>query len=232
MARREVGSCDSGPTCPGCVSCAGCVLPSSPSPGRGLSPPRSTLRDTTPHSPTAGMPVARTSPPAADHGPQRRAGASIVPCPGVPCRASEAVYHTPLLPMGRSVGCLPRSPRFSLCMPGPEDPDRPSSILPYRCLCVGVRCVQTVAVCLIAFTRLCQTSGGAVTLPAYSVPGVRFTWFVQSCRSSSPSATRGTGAWLDLTRWGLPPHKKRQASLGARTPGIRCGIGEGFPNQP
>ena len=32
-----------------------------------------------------------------------------------------------------------------------------------------------------------------------------------------------TGGWLDLTRWGLPPHKKRQASLGALTLGFRRG---------
>jgi hypothetical protein len=104
-------------------------------------------------------------------------------------------------------------------MPGPEDPDRPSGISPWRGLCIGFRCVQTVAVCMIAFTRLDQTSGCAVTLPAYRVPCGRFTWFVRGCRSSSPSATLGTAGWLDLTRWGLPPHKKRQASLGARARG-------------
>jgi hypothetical protein len=121
------------------------------------------------------------------------------------------------LPVARNPWGLPRSQRFSLCMPGPEDPDRPSSLSPSRCLCVGFRCVQTVAVCLLAFTRLSQTSGCAVTLPAYRVPCVRSTWFVQGSRSSSPSATLGTGSWLDLTRWGLPPHKKRQASLSALT---------------
>ena len=45
-------------------------------------------------------------------------------------------------------------------MPRPEDPGRPSSILPQRrCCCVGFRCVQTVAVCFMALTRLYQTSG-------------------------------------------------------------------------
>src|SRR5262249_20325362 len=64
MARREVGSCCSGPTCPGCVSFPGCVLPSRPSPCDGLSPPRSTLLDTTPQSYTVGFPCDSTPPPA------------------------------------------------------------------------------------------------------------------------------------------------------------------------
>src|SRR6516164_2798428 len=63
LARREVGACSSGPTCPGCVSLPGGVLPSSPSPCRGLSPPPSTTLATTPHPHMAGVPVARTSPP-------------------------------------------------------------------------------------------------------------------------------------------------------------------------
>src|SRR4030095_11717435 len=109
IARREVGSCCSGPTCPGCVSFPGCVLPSSPSPCRGLSPPLSTLLDTTPQAQTAGVPVASTSPPASRHGRQRRPGSSIVLCPGFPFRASGAVYHTPLLLMGRTVWGLPSS---------------------------------------------------------------------------------------------------------------------------
>ena len=55
---------------------------------------------------------------------------------------------------------LPRSRRFSPCLPRPEDPGRPSRILPQRrCCCVGFRCVQTVAVCFLALTRLYQTSG-------------------------------------------------------------------------
>jgi hypothetical protein len=52
------------------------------------------------------------------------------------------------LPVVRSPWDLPRSQRFSLCMPGPEDPDSPSGISPSRCLCVGCRCVKTVAVCI------------------------------------------------------------------------------------
>jgi len=42
----------------------GSVLPSRPSPCRGLSPPPSPLRDTTPHPHPAGVPSARTPPPA------------------------------------------------------------------------------------------------------------------------------------------------------------------------
>ena len=64
LARREAGSCSSGPTCPGCVSFAGCGLPSRPSPCRGLSPPPSTMLDTTPHLHPAGFPCDSTPPPA------------------------------------------------------------------------------------------------------------------------------------------------------------------------
>ena len=39
----------------------------------------------------------------------RRAGSSIVPSPGFPCRASRAVYHTPSLPPCRSCWGLPSS---------------------------------------------------------------------------------------------------------------------------
>ena len=55
------------------------------------------------------------------------------------------------------------------------------------------------------------------SLTAYMVPCVRFRPFVRfvSRLSSYGSATLGTGGWLDLTRQGLAPCKKRQACLGA-----------------
>src|SRR5262249_18046174 len=61
--------------------------------------------------------------------------------------------------------------------------------------------------------------GYAVTLPASRIPCVRFICFVRGFCSSSTHTTRGTGRWLNFTRWGLSPHKKRQASLSALTLG-------------
>ena len=76
--------------------------------------------------------------------------------------------------------------------------------------------MKAIAICIIALTGLYHALGSAVS-PAVSVlPCVRITWFVQ-LSASSPAATLGTSGWLDLTRWGLPPHKKRQAVLGALT---------------
>jgi hypothetical protein len=68
-----------------------------------------------------------------------------------------------------------------------------------------------------AFRGCTRPQGGAVSLTAYMVPCVRFRPFVRfvSRLSSSRSATLGTGGWLDLTRQGLAPCKKRQACLGA-----------------
>src|SRR5215468_9005121 len=42
--------------CPAEVACAGCVLPSRPSPCSGLSPPLSTMRDKTPQEHPVGFP--------------------------------------------------------------------------------------------------------------------------------------------------------------------------------
>ncbi len=50
------------------------------------------------------------------------------------------------------------------------------------------------------------------------VPCVRFNCFVQLyIVASSTVATLGMSGWLDLPQPGLPPGKKRQASLGALT---------------
>jgi hypothetical protein len=69
------------------------------------------------------------------------------------------------------------------------------------------------------FSRLCQALGSAVSPAVYVVPCVRFNCFVRLFFSptSSAVATLGTGGWLGLTRWGLSPHQKHQALLGALT---------------
>lgn len=77
-----------------------------------------------------------------------------------------------------------------------------------------------------SFTRLYQALGSAVSPAVYVVPCVRFNCFVRLppfflLIASYSVATLGTGGWLGLTRWGLSPHKKRQASLGALTPRIK-----------
>ena len=80
------------------------------------------------------------------------------------CRPPGGGMGIPAL--GRNAAGLPRSERFSLGMPGPEDPTAPPASGPPRCLWVGGRCVQPVAVGLLAITRLYQTAGCAVTPPA------------------------------------------------------------------
>jgi hypothetical protein len=71
-------------------------------------------------------------------------------------------------------------------------------------------------------TRLKSLQGGAATPLAYKILCVRFTSVVHDGSSiptkaslSARGATRDTGGWLALTRPGLAPGKKRQASLGA-----------------
>ena len=71
------------------------------------------------------------------------------------------------------------------------------------------------------FRSCARLEGGAVSLTAYMVPCVRFKPFVQPVfrLASYGPATLGTGGWLDLTRQGLAPCKKRQACLGAHVAG-------------
>jgi hypothetical protein len=61
--------------CPAEVACAGCVLPSRPSPCSGLSPPPSTMRDKIPPPHVVGFPCDSTPPPPCRPGTQ---GASQV----------------------------------------------------------------------------------------------------------------------------------------------------------
>jgi hypothetical protein len=89
--------------CPAEVSCAGGVLPSRPSPCRGLAPPLRTTREKTPQGACGG----RLPPPCGSRGASQWGGASMVPCPGCPFCAARAVYHALSLPPDRSCWGLP-----------------------------------------------------------------------------------------------------------------------------
>jgi len=75
---------------PARVSCAGCVLPSGPSPCTWLSHAPSTMPDKTPQQHAAGFPFDSTPPPARPGLSHQRLGSRITLCPGFPLRASIA----------------------------------------------------------------------------------------------------------------------------------------------
>ena len=109
----------------------------------------------------------------------------------------------------------------SLCLPGPEDPDRPSGISPCRCLAwASGACKPSPS----AFwpSRGCTRLHGVRPFRPPEFPVDTSPVLFARSPDSTTGATRGMGGCLDLTRWGLPPHKKRQASLGARTPAFSC----------
>ena len=213
IARREVGSCCAGPTCPGGGSWPGGVLPSSPAPWRGLSPPPRPRLDPPPPSPPAGVPVARSSPPASDPAPQRRAGSSLAPGPGCPCRASGALDQTPLLLMGRSVWGLP-SASTPLCLPATAGGRRrtlPSS--PARMVLSCLRCaLHPAASATSAVSKLCQHFRGRG--PPCGLQETLST-LRPSCspclHDSAMGARLATGGWRLLTQQGLSPCQRRQA---------------------
>jgi hypothetical protein len=93
-----------------------------------------------------------------------------------------------------------------------------------RFLCVGFQDVNTVAVCSYTFYEAVIASGWCNTPLAYKILCVRFTCVVHDGSRIPPEAslsatgtTLDTGGGLTLTRPGLSPGKKRQASLGALT---------------
>jgi hypothetical protein len=109
--------------------------------------------------------------------------------------------------------------RFSPCMPCPDDPGRPlESHLSDSFAWASRKRKRSPPASLIGISGLYQTSGRC-GLP-YGLHGSLCTLQVfRSVRryrlSSYGPATLGTGGWLDLTRQGLSPCKKRQACLGA-----------------
>jgi hypothetical protein len=109
--------------------------------------------------------------------------------------------------------------RFFPCMPCPDDPDRPpeSHHIDSFAWASRKRKRSPPAAWKPHFRGCARPQGGAVSLTACMVPCVRFRSFVRFAfrLSSYGSATLGTGGWLDLTRQGLAPCKKRQACLGA-----------------
>ena len=127
--------------CPADVACAGCGLPSRPSPGRGRSPPLRTLRAQPPHPLPAGLPCRRPAPLACPLGPR---GASVPAwfrvrvAPAVPHELSPIVQDFPR--PGASAASQGRR-RLSACLPRPEDAGGPAPPRPNggaRGACGGV----------------------------------------------------------------------------------------------
>ena len=90
-------------------------------------------------------------------------------------------------------------------------------------LCSGFRFVNSVAnrapydPVLGAVPAL---QGRTVSLAAYEVPCVRFSYVVRRF-TSFITATLGMGWWLAFAQRGLSPRKKRQAAPGALTSRVR-----------
>jgi hypothetical protein len=235
IARREVGSCDSSPACPARVSFAGCVLPSGPSPGSGLSPPPSTLPDKTPQGH-----LAATRPPVAWFS-DKGLGSSLVLCPGFPLRASLTAYLLfvvptaldssvvpfPGFPFGASIAVYPHRAvptsgtlgasrvlrRFSSGMPRPVDSGGPSYPRPGRYFWCCLRGTLKPSASATNLSRSCiRTSGCASPLrptgcSVYASPAL-FAVF-----STTPPRTPDS---IRVGGWPLPDgdfHPARNAEL-------------------
>jgi hypothetical protein len=205
--------------CPAEVSCAGCVLPSRPSPCRGLSPPLSTTRDKTPQAHAAdclrlpvGLVVRRSV--------EVPAWFRVRVSPSVP----QELYpmHCRYLRTG-AAGVSQVLRRLSSCLPWPEDAGGPPPPRPCGGARVACGSVQTLGVRNEPFRSCTSTSGGAVTPTASRIRCRRFAHLVrrESPHDSAMDARLDTGGWLTLTRQGLSPCQRRQAYLGAITLGLR-----------
>jgi hypothetical protein len=190
MARREVGSSCSGPTCPGCVSFPGCVLPSRPSPCGGLSPPLSTMLDKTPQPHTAGFPCDSTPPPAW----------SPRSLWGLPS------FSTPLFLYATACG-LRRT-----------FPSSPTRMVLY-CLRCALKPSASATSAFSKRSQHFRACPGRDPGGRGSPYGLQDTLSTprpscSPCHHGSAMDVRlDTGGWLPLTRQGLSPCKKRQAFL-------------------
>ena len=148
-------------------------------------------------------------------GPQRCGGASMVPCPGFPCRASGAGDHIPTFSTAGTSGASQGLRRLSSCMPRPEDSGGPASPRHSGCARVAFGSVQTLGVRLQPCRSGPSTAGCAVTPTAYRMLCLRFVHLVRRVyhHHSAMAARLDTGGWRALPRQGLAPCKRRQAFL-------------------
>ena len=150
-----------------------------------------------------------------------RLGSGLPPCPGFPFRGSVTVSRAstslPSFQQLRNRQGLPSSRRLSPHMPRSKvDPGRPSGTSPSRFLRVGFWAVNTIAICFIRAIGA-VSSFRECDLPCGLRGSLGTLHMARSATASSPCATLGTSGWLILTRPGLSPGKRRQASLGALT---------------
>ena len=150
--------------------------------------------------------------------PQRCAGSSIGPCPGVPCRASGAVGHTPTVSTAGTSGASHVLRRLSSCLPRPEDSGGPP-LLAFSEGAWSLRERSNPRHPQSPCRSCTSTAGCAVTPAASRIRCRRFAHLVhrEFPHDSAMDARRDTGGWLPLTRQGLSPCKRRQAYLGAIT---------------
>src|SRR5262245_53101675 len=146
----------------------------------------------------------------------------MVPCPGFPFRASGAVYHTLALPTAGTSRASQVLRRLSSCMPRPEDSGGPAPPCHVGWTRVAFGSVQTLGVRNKPLRSCTSTAGDANPPAAYRMLCLRCVHLVHRSHGSAMDARLDTGGWLTLTRQGLSPCKRRQAFLGARTPGLSC----------
>jgi hypothetical protein len=150
-------------------------------------------------------------------------GSSIVPCPGFPFCASGVVDHTLSFSTAGTSGGSQVLRRLSSCMPRPEDSGGPAPPCHVGWARVAFGGVQTLGVRNKPFRSCTSTSGDAAPPAASRMLCLRFVHLVHRSRGSAMDARLDTGRWLTFTRQGLSPCQRRQACLGARTPGLRRG---------
>ena len=132
--------------CPAQVSCAGCVLPSRPSPCTWLSHAPSTRLDKTPHTASGGLSLSQYFSACLSSVPRHCLGSGIVPCPGFPFRAASAVDHLRHVPRPGADGASQVLRRLSSCMPRPVDSGGPSHPRHPGCSRVAFGSVKTLGV--------------------------------------------------------------------------------------
>jgi hypothetical protein len=193
MARREGGASSAGPTWPGGGAWPGGGLPASPAPWRGLAPP------------------------------------GVLGAIRRPSRRRQAVPVTGRL-------CLPGPPgaegaahvrrRLSAGLPRPADAGGPAPPRPGGG--AGVACGGRAhprppppAPCRSGP----RPAGDAAPPAAARRRGRRLGHLGRPDppHDAAMDARRATGGWLTLPRPGLAPCQRRQACLGAGTPGVSCG---------